>query len=92
MVDCRSSTYAAAWSPGGALASRWVQVTVPGATHLAKHTRGLVARHLCRAGVEVRTPARLATVVGERFACDLAAPRRTGQPWVLSVGEPKAPA
>lgn len=88
VVDARSSTYAAAWAPRGALASRWVQVAVPGATHLAKHTRGLVARHLCQAGVDARTPARLAAVVSERFACDLAAPRRTGQPWVLSVGGP----
>ncbi|MEO7236696.1 MAG: peroxide stress protein YaaA, partial [Lapillicoccus sp.] len=67
VVDARSSTYAAAWAPRGDLASRWVQVAVPGATHLAKHTRGLVARHLCRAGVDARTPARLAAVVGERF-------------------------
>jgi cytoplasmic iron level regulating protein YaaA (DUF328/UPF0246 family) len=31
VVDCRSSTYAAAWSPQGDLADRWVQVRVPGA-------------------------------------------------------------
>jgi hypothetical protein len=63
-----------------------VQVAVPGATHLAKHTRGLVARLLCDAKVEVRTPARLASVVAEAFYCDLTGPRRPGQPWVLSVG------
>jgi cytoplasmic iron level regulating protein YaaA (DUF328/UPF0246 family) len=85
VVDCRSSTYAAAWVPQGQTATGWVQVAVPGATHLAKHTRGLVARLLCDAKVEVRTPARLASVVAEAFDCDLTAPRRPGQPWVLSV-------
>ena len=50
VVDCRSSTYAAAWTPQGDLAERWVQVRVPGATHMAKHTRGLVARQLCSVG------------------------------------------
>ncbi len=45
IVDCRSSTYAGAWTPSPELASRWVQVRVPGASHMAKHTRGLVARH-----------------------------------------------
>ena len=87
VVDCRSSTYAAAWVPQGPTARRWVQVAVPGATHLAKRTRGLVARLLCDADVEVRTPARLASLVAEAFDCDLTAPRRPGQPWLLSVGE-----
>lgn len=83
VVDCRSSTYVAAWAP--ATRSRWVAVQVPGATHMAKHTRGLVARHLCEAGVDARTPARLADVLAERFAVDLAPPDRPGRPWVLSV-------
>ena len=54
VVDCRSSTYAAAWAPQGPLAERWVQVRVPGATHMAKHTRGLVARQLCGVGRDAR--------------------------------------
>lgn len=85
IVDCRSSTYVAAWAPQGDLAARWVQIRVPGATHMAKHTRGLVARHLCEAGVDVTTPAKLETVVAQRFTTALSKPARTGQPWILDV-------
>jgi hypothetical protein len=52
---------------------------------MAKHTRGLVARHLCEAGVDTRNPVRLAAVLAERFEVDLARPLRAGRPWVLSV-------
>ena len=85
VVDCRSSTYAAAWLPSGPLTRRWVQVRVPGATHQAKHTRGLVARHLCEVGLDARTPRGLAEVVGRAFDVDLTAPTRVGQPWVLDA-------
>ena len=85
VVDARSSTYAVAWTPRGATAGRWVRVEVPGATHQAKHTRGLVARHLCLAGVDVRTPRRLAEVVADAFPVQLEPPVRPGRPWVLSV-------
>jgi cytoplasmic iron level regulating protein YaaA (DUF328/UPF0246 family) len=85
VVDCRSSTYAAAWVPRRAAAARWVTIEVPGATHMAKHTRGLVARHLCEAGVDTRNPVRLADVLAERFDIELARPARPGRPWVLSV-------
>jgi cytoplasmic iron level regulating protein YaaA (DUF328/UPF0246 family) len=85
VVDCRSTTYAAAWVPTGSAATRWVTVQVPGATHMAKHTRGLVARHLCEAGIDTRNPVRLADVLAERFDVDLARPVRPGRPWVLSV-------
>ena len=85
IVDCRSSTYAAAWAPSGDLAPRWVQVTVPGATHMAKHTRGLVARALCVAGVDARTPARLEQVLAADFKTSLHQPTRPGQPWVLET-------
>lgn len=85
VVDCRSSTYAAAWAPTGALTERWVQVRVPGATHQAKHTRGLVARHLCQAGDDPRTVPALAEVVGRAFEVALTEPRRPGNPWVLDA-------
>ena len=85
IVDCRSSTYAASWTPRGDLAARWVQVRVPGATHMAKHTRGLVARHLCESGVDARTPAALERVVAQRFETTLTRPTRPGQPWVLQT-------
>lgn len=85
IVDCRSSTYAAAWPPRGELASRWVQVAVPGATHLAKHTRGLVARELVRNGARPQTPRDLAHALAARFEVALAGPDRPGKPWVLSA-------
>ncbi|HSO65674.1 MAG TPA: peroxide stress protein YaaA [Ornithinibacter sp.] len=88
VVDCRSAAYAAAWRPDAALASRWVQVRVPGASHLAKHTRGLVARHLCESGVAARSVPALADVVAGAFTTDLHEPARAGSPWVLDVVAP----
>lgn len=85
VVDCRSSTYAAAWTPTGDVADRWVQIRVPGASHMAKHTRGLVARHLCLSGQRARTPEKLAAIVGEAFDVDLTPPVRRGKPAILDV-------
>ena len=85
IVDCRSSTYAAAWVPQPDLAARWVQIRVPGATHQAKHTRGLVARHICEAGVDARTTTSLERVLAQRFDTTLTRPARPGQPWILDA-------
>ena len=85
IVDCRSSTYAAAWVPQGDLAARWVQIRVPGATHMAKRTRGLVTRHLCESGVDARTARTLEHVVAQRFETTLTKPARPGQPWILDT-------
>lgn len=88
VVDCRSSTYAAAWTPSGRTADRWVRIHVPGATHNAKHTRGLVTRHLAEAGASPRTPAALRDVVASGFKAELHEPKRAGTPWELSVTAP----
>lgn len=85
VVDCRSSTYAAAWTPTGDVADRWVQIRVPGASHMAKHTRGLVARHLCITGQRARTPEKLAAIVGEAFDVELNPPARRGKASILDV-------
>ena len=85
IVDCRSSTYASAWVPQDDLAARWVQVRVPGATHLAKHTRGLVARHLCEEGADARTATALQRVVAQRFETTLTRSARPGRPWILDT-------
>ncbi|MDQ1535741.1 MAG: uncharacterized protein QOE58_134 [Actinomycetota bacterium] len=85
VVDCRSSTYAAAWVPQGDLAARWVQIRVPGATHMAKHTRGLVARHLCEEGIDAKTPKALERAIIRRFETRLTKPTRPGQPWILDT-------
>ena len=73
VVDCRSAAYAAAWRPTREVAARTVAVRVlrdvAGSrvvvSHLAKHARGLVVRHLMsRSGPDPRTPERLAAVLG----------------------------
>jgi cytoplasmic iron level regulating protein YaaA (DUF328/UPF0246 family) len=84
VVDCRSSTYAAVWRPTGERAERWVHVTVPGASHMAKHTRGLVARELVQASAP-RTPEALAERLSERFEVELTPPPRPGRPWQLAT-------
>ncbi|MFP5335772.1 MAG: YaaA family protein [Actinomycetes bacterium] len=76
VVDCRSSTYAAAWRPaGGAVAVRVLRERDGRrsvVSHMAKHTRGLVVRHLLqREGRDPRTPEALARAVGEAFTCEL---------------------
>ncbi len=87
VLDCRSSDYQAAWRPRGALAERVVPVRVMReqagrrsvVSHLAKLTRGEVARHLLvRPGAEPRTPQRLAAAVGEVFEVELTPPARDG--------------
>lgn len=84
IVDCRSSTYAAVWRPRDERADRWVQVTVPGASHMAKHTRGLVTRELVQAEAP-RTPEALAERLSERFEVALTPPPRPGKPWQLAT-------
>jgi len=87
IVDCRSSTYAAAWRPAGPLAARTVAIRVlrevhgrrSVVSHMAKHTRGLVARHLVsRPGRDPGSPLALAAALGEAFAVELGAPARDG--------------
>lgn len=91
VVDCRSSTYAAAWQPSGSLADRTVGVrvfrTVEGrrvvVSHLAKHTRGLVARAVVSAPSEPRRPEALAALLAASFDVDLAPNPRGG--WFVDI-------
>jgi cytoplasmic iron level regulating protein YaaA (DUF328/UPF0246 family) len=96
VVDGRSSSYVSFWRPTGELADRWVTIRVPGATHMAKHTRGLVARAICLAGLDPKRPTALADglrpVLGDAFLVDLDEPARRGAPWTLSVTPPPGPA
>jgi cytoplasmic iron level regulating protein YaaA (DUF328/UPF0246 family) len=92
IVDCRSSTYAAAWRPTGEQAAKWVAVSVVRerggvrsvVSHNAKHTRGLVARHLLESGKDPGTPRSLHKLVAERWNAEL---DRTGPGWTLTVVE-----
>nr|WP_156608887.1 peroxide stress protein YaaA [Auraticoccus cholistanensis] len=80
VVDCRSGGYAAAWTPHRL--ERWVRVVVPGATHMAKHTRGLVARELCRRAERPRTAQGLAELLAGPFRVELSA---AAKGWTLAV-------
>jgi cytoplasmic iron level regulating protein YaaA (DUF328/UPF0246 family) len=94
VVDLRSSTYVAAWRPDGELAERTVAVHVVRdeagrrsvVSHMAKHTRGLVARHLLETGADPRTPDALADTLAGRFRVELD-PARAGRPRRLDVVE-----
>lgn len=93
VVDLRSSTYAAAWAPPPELAARTVAVRVlreqggrrTVVSHMAKHTRGELARELMLASAPPRTPAELADLARTRWGADLTAPARAGQAWTLDL-------
>jgi uncharacterized protein len=93
VLDARSSTYQAAWVPPPQVARRTVAVRVlrdddgrrTVVSHMAKHTRGLVVRHLLERPSGPRSPQAVATAVSERFECELARPERPGSPWHLDV-------
>ena len=77
LVDCRSSTYAAAWAPP---ADRTVSVNVfteangkrKVVSHFAKHTRGELARHLLtRSGKAPESPASLLEAANEAWQAEL---------------------
>lgn len=95
VVDLRSSTYVAAWKPAGPLAERTVAVHVvrdgPGGrtavSHMAKHTRGLVARRLLTSGADPRRPEELAEELGAAFSVTIDEPK-PGRPRRLEVVEP----
>jgi hypothetical protein len=52
---------------------------------MAKHTRGLVARELCRVGRDVRRVRDLATVLEQSFDVELTPPGKAGRPWILDA-------
>ncbi|GAA1878906.1 peroxide stress protein YaaA [Paeniglutamicibacter psychrophenolicus] len=76
VVDCRSSTYAAAWVPP---AANTVSVSVfqlrggvrKVVSHFAKHTRGELASHLLTRGTAVTTPEELLAAARERWEAEL---------------------
>jgi cytoplasmic iron level regulating protein YaaA (DUF328/UPF0246 family) len=77
LVDCRSSTYAAAWAPP---AEHTVAVNVftevngvrKVVSHFAKHTRGELARHLVvRRGNAPQTPGQLVKAAREKWDAEL---------------------
>jgi uncharacterized protein len=93
VVDCRSGPYASAAPVTGPLAARTVAIRVlrdvdgrrSVVSHLAKHTRGEVTRHLLEQDGDPRTAAALAEVVGTRWPVELSAVPKPGSPWTLDV-------
>jgi len=77
LVDCRSSTYAAAWAPPPEQAVAVnVFTEVNGVrkvvSHFAKHTRGELARHLLtRRGKAPQTPEQLQRAAAEKWSAEL---------------------
>lgn len=86
VVDCRSAAYAAAWRPAPSV--RWVAVRVlrehagrrTVVSHHAKHTRGVLTRHLLtRRGHPPRDADQLAAAAAELVGSPLAATAAAGQ-------------
>lgn len=95
VVDCRSSTYAAAWSPD---AQHTAAVNVfqmrrgerKVVSHFAKHTRGELARHLLlRGGTEPATPQELLEAAREKWEAELVAPAGR-KPYQLNIILPES--
>lgn len=86
VVDLRSATYAGAWQPGDR--SVTVRVFRDGkvVSHMAKATRGVIARSLLESGADPETPDELAKHLSDLgHAVELSAPPRPTRPWTLDV-------
>ncbi|WP_433431426.1 YaaA family protein [Nonomuraea sp. CA-141351] len=86
VVDLRSATYAGAWQAGER--SVTVRVFRDGkvVSHMAKATRGEIARALLRHDTTPGTPDELAkTLDALGYTVNLAEPTRANRPWTLDV-------
>lgn len=90
LVDCRSSTYAAAWAPpSDTTVTVNVFTELQGVrkvvSHFAKHTRGELARHLlARRGKAPATPGQLLKAAQEKWAAELV-PGSARKPHALNI-------
>lgn len=90
VVDCRSSTYSAAWAPEPSMAAavnvfqmRNGKRTV--VSHFAKHTRGELARHLItRGGDDPATAEQLLAAAQEKWDAELV-PATARKPFQLNI-------
>ncbi|MFC7385844.1 peroxide stress protein YaaA [Sphaerisporangium rhizosphaerae] len=90
IVDLRSSTYAQAWQPGSrAVTVRVLRESAGSRTvvsHMAKATRGAVARSLVESAADPRTPGELADLLtGLGHTTELGAAPSRGRPWTMDV-------
>jgi hypothetical protein len=93
VVDCRSATYAAAWRPAKTHADRLVHVRVlrehagqrTVVSHMAKQTRGAVARRLLTTRRRLERVPDVAAALRSEFTVETVPPARAGQGWTLDV-------
>ncbi|WP_271220394.1 peroxide stress protein YaaA [Streptosporangium carneum] len=86
VVDLRSSTYATAWQPGARAVGVRVLKDGKVVSHMAKATRGVIARSLLENGVDPQTPQELAKVLDSLGHAVALGPAPTGgRPWTLDV-------
>jgi cytoplasmic iron level regulating protein YaaA (DUF328/UPF0246 family) len=89
IVDCRSSTYATMWksNPHITTGIRVFELRKGKRqviTHMAKKTRGEIARFLIQEEVSPESPEALLTVLAKKFNAELAIPKN-GKGWFLDV-------
>ncbi|WP_181019528.1 YaaA family protein [Nonomuraea typhae] len=86
VVDLRSGTYAGAWKAGDRSVAVRVFRDGKVVSHMAKATRGAVARALVRSGEDPATPADLAKLLDAYgFAVRLGPQPKPAQPWHLDI-------
>ncbi|WP_328313213.1 peroxide stress protein YaaA [Streptomyces sp. NBC_00442] len=98
VLDLRSSAYAAAWKPKGAVAGRTATVRVLHAqvvdgvekrsvvSHFNKATKGRLVRDLLTAGATPADPAELVEVLGALgYTVEAEPPAKPGRAWSLDV-------
>ncbi|NUW42990.1 YaaA family protein [Nonomuraea rhodomycinica] len=89
VVDLRSATYAAAWQPGDRSVAVRVFKGGKVVSHMAKATRGEIARALLVSGADPATPGELAkTLDSLGHTVELTEPARPTRPWTLDVRLP----
>ncbi|MFI6468845.1 peroxide stress protein YaaA [Streptomyces sp. NPDC050516] len=98
VLDLRSSAYAAAWKPKGAVAGRTATVRVLHSqmvdgvekrsvvSHFNKATKGRLVRDLLTAGADPADPAELVTALRDLgYVVEGGAPAKAGRAWALDV-------
>ncbi|WP_053723904.1 peroxide stress protein YaaA [Streptomyces sp. WM6378] len=98
VLDLRSSAYAAAWKPKGAVAGRTATVRVLHSqmvdgvekrsvvSHFNKATKGRLVRDLLTAGADPADPAELVTALRDLgYVVEGEAPAKAGRAWALDV-------
>ena len=93
IIDCRSSTYAAAWKPPRDVAGRVLHVRVLQelrgkrtiVSHMAKKTRGEVARQLLVSRGEIMDVQDVVRALRPAFEVESMEPRGPGAGWTLDV-------